>query len=169
MITGKEHQNKWLVSITDGKKVGEIKDLYLDKELTKVVAVLAGKEGFIQRKKLVVERTQIQVYGEDVWLVASSEVVMDLETVPDADSYVLLSELRGREVHTEGGTKVGTVEDVLLDRDAHVLGIALGKVYVQGPLAERKAIARGAISKWGSKDVPMTIVMAQAEVLSLAE
>jgi hypothetical protein len=36
---------------------------------------------------------------------------------------------------------------------------------VQGPLAERKTIARAAISSFGSKDAPMITVLAKAESL----
>jgi sporulation protein YlmC with PRC-barrel domain len=50
MHTSKQHQNKPLISITDGKKLGEIKDLYLDGALKRVVAVFLGtKEELITK------------------------------------------------------------------------------------------------------------------------
>jgi hypothetical protein len=75
--------------------------------------------------------------------------------------------LRGRELQTEGGTKVGVIDHVILDDEARVLGFGLGKEYAQGPLAERKAIVRDAILKLGIAKEPMTINMAQAESLAL--
>jgi hypothetical protein len=48
-----------------------------------------------------------------------------------------------------------------------VLGFTLGKVYAQGPLAERKTIAREAVTDLGGKKEPMTIVLAQAEALAI--
>jgi hypothetical protein len=48
-----------------------------------------------------------------------------------------------------------------------VLGFGLGKVYAQGPLAERKTIARESILNLGNTKEPMTINLAQAESLAL--
>jgi hypothetical protein len=61
------------------------------------------------------------------------------------------------------------IDDVILDAETRVLGFLLGRVHVQGPLAERKTIAREAVSKLGSKDAPMQVVLAQAESLPVPE
>ncbi|MBN1922001.1 MAG: PRC-barrel domain-containing protein [Anaerolineae bacterium] len=170
MISAGEHQGKLLISITNGEKLGEVKDLYFDSELTKVAAVLAGNEGgLFSREALLIARSDVQVYGVDAWLIAGANTVVRQENVVDADAFVVLSDLLGREIQTEGGTKIGTVDDVLLDVEARVLGFALHQVYVQGPLAERKAIARSAILNVGSKDTPMLTVLAQAEAALIAE
>jgi sporulation protein YlmC with PRC-barrel domain len=163
MNTSKEHTNKPLVSITDGKKLGEIKGLYLDLEMRRVAGVYLGTEGLIHRKVLAIARSDVQVCGIDVWLVSGSDKVVALEEIPDSASFTLISDLRGREVQTEGGTKLGTVEDVLLDSETQVLGFALGKVYAEGPLAEKKAIVREAVINLGSKEQPMTVILSQAE------
>lgn len=169
MKTSKDHSNKPLISITDGKKVGEIKDVYLDPEMRQVVAAFLGKEGLINRKALLIVRSAIRVYGVDVWLVADSNKIVKQDDLPDVEAFILAGDLRGREIQTEGGTKLGTIEDVILDDEAKVWGFTLGKVYVQGPLAERKAIAREAVTNLGSKKEPMTIVLAQAEALAMPE
>ncbi len=163
MIASKEHTGKLLVSITDGKRLGEIKGLYLDPDARQVAGVFLGTEGLINRKTLAMPQSAVQLYGVDVWLVSGSDKVTALENIPDSATFILVSDLRGREIQTEGGTKIGVVEDVLLDSGIRVLGFTLGKVYVQGPLAERKAIIREAITSLGSKDKPMTATMAQAE------
>ena len=167
MITSKEYSNKPLISITDGKKLGEVKDLYLDPEMRQVEAAFLGKEGLISRKTLVIARRAVQVYGIDVWLVSGSDKVIEQEDMPESKTLTLVGELRGREIQTEGGTTIGVIEDVILDTEAHVLGFGLGKVYAQGPLAERKAIAREAITNLGNKKEPMTINLAKAESLAL--
>jgi sporulation protein YlmC with PRC-barrel domain len=167
MITSKEHTSKPIISITDGKKLGEVKDLYLDQEMCQVTAVFLGKEGFISRKTLVIPRSAVQVYGIDAWLVSGSEVVMQPEDIPELGTFTLVSELRGRELQTEGGTKIGVIDHVILDNEARVLGFGLGKVYAQGPLAERKMIARDAIINLGTTKEPMTINLTQAETIAL--
>ena len=167
MITSKDHSGKPLISITDGKKLGEVKDLYLDQDMRQVAAVFLGKEGLISRKTLVIPRSAVQVYGIDVWLVSGSDTVVQPEDVPESGTFTLVSELRGRELQTEGGTKVAVIDHVILDNEARVLGFGLSKVYAQGPLAERKAIVRDAILNLGSAKEPMTINLAQAESLAL--
>jgi len=167
MITSKEHSNKPLISITDGKKLGEIRDLYLDQDMRQVAAVFLGKEGLINRKTLVVARSAVQVYGMDVWLVSGSDTIVRPDDIAESGTFTLVGELRGREIQTEGGTKIGVIEHVILDHEARVLGFGLGKVYSQGPLAERKAIARESIINLGSTKEPMTINLAQAESIAI--
>ncbi len=169
MPSFRTHQNKPLISVTDGKKVGEVKDVYLDKDLSKVVAVFLGKEGLINRKTWVIDRAHVPVFGIDVWLVAGSDKTATLETLGGAETFMLLSDLRGREVQTGGGTKVGTIGDVVIDAQGFVKGFVFDKVLVQGPLAEARMIARAAISILGSKTTPMITELEQAEKLKVGE
>ena len=83
MISAEQHQSKLLISMTNGEKLGEIKDLYFDSELTKMTAVLAGSEGgLFSQKDLVIARSNIHVYGVDAWLIAGADTVVRLETLP---------------------------------------------------------------------------------------
>ena len=163
MIRSRELSNKPLISITDGKKVGEVKDVYLDQDMRQVAAVFLGKEGLINRKTLMIDRSAVQVYGVDVWLVSNSNTVQGSGDIPGSETFILVGELRGREIQTEGGTKIAVIADVILDNEGRVLGFDLGKVYAQGPLADRKAIAREVILTLGNTKEPMTINLAQAE------
>lgn len=167
MITSKEQSNKPLISITDGKKLGEIKDLYLDQDMRQIAAVFLGKEGLLSRKALMIPRSAVQVYGIDVWLVSGPDTVTGPEGIPESGTFTLIGDLRGRELQTEGGTKIGMIDHVILDNDARVLGFGLGKVYSQGPLAERRMLAREAILDLGDAKKPMTVNLAQAESLKL--
>lgn len=169
MPTGKQAQNKPLIRLTDGKKIGEVKDLYLDEKLTKIAAVFLGTEGLINRKSLAVAREAIQLMGIDVWLVKTDDAAAAPENIPDSATFVLLSDLRGREIVSEGGTHIGSVEDVIFDNDGDVLGFALGKIQVKGTLADRKAIARAAVSTVGGKTAAMTVNMTQAESTPVPE
>lgn len=163
MIPSRDHNNKLIISITDGKDLGEIKGLYLDADMRQVTGIFTGKEGIINRKQLAVSRIDIQVFGVDVWLVSGPDVVKPLEEVSESAAFIPISEIRGREIQTDGGTKLCVIDDVILDEEAKVLGFSLSKVYSQGPLAERKAIVRNAITHLGGKDQPMTADLTRAE------
>jgi len=163
MLTAKEFNGKSIISIANGVILGEVKDVYLDADMRQMAGVYLRTEGLIKRKDKVILRNSIQVLGVDVWLVSGSDVIVDKDTLPDAAGFNLVGQLRGREIQTDGGTKIGVIEDVLLDENMGVLGFSLGKVYAQGPLAERKAVIRDAIKDLGSKDGPMIVDLALAE------
>jgi uncharacterized protein YrrD len=163
----KEFHKKLLISLTDGKKLGEIKDIYLDREMTRMVAVYVGKSGILNRKMLLIEFPEVQLLGIDAWFISGSDVVLARDEVEDADAYVLAGDLRGRPIETSGGTKIGSIGDVIVDEKANVLGFTLDKLQVQGPLAESKAIARAAITALGDEYTPMVASLEQAETLRL--
>ncbi len=163
MITAKEQTGKPLISLTEGKDLGEIKGLYLDRDMLHVAAVFTGTEGIINRKSLAVARDNVQILGIDAWLVSGSDVVKPLEEITDSVSFTLVSDLRGREIQTEGGTKLCTVDDVILDGQGRVLGFSLAKVFSQGPLAEKKIIVREAIIDMGGTEKPMIANLSDAE------
>lgn len=168
MSTAKDQQNKWLISITDGVKLGEIKDLFVDSGYTKVVASYLGEEGsFFKKTPRAIERSYIQVFGVDAWLVSGSDTTRSLLEISGSEDFILVSDIRGREIHSEGNTPLGVVEDVLLDKETNVVGFTLSKIFVQGPISERKAIAREAITNFGSKDTPMKTLLNKAESLEI--
>lgn len=167
MITSRDHAGKPIISITDGKDLGEIKGLYLDPDMRRVAGVFVGSEGLLNRKPLALSQNDVRVCGVDVWLVSGPDVVKPMEEIPESVSFIPVTDVRGREVQTEGGTKLCVIEDVILDKDAHVLGFLLGRVFSEGPLAERKTVSRDAFLTLGNKEAPMTVDLAQAESLTI--
>ena len=163
MYTVKGHEGKPIISTSDGRKVGEIKGFYLDPQITQVEALYLGKEGVLRRKKVAVDEEHIALWGIDAFLVSSSDIVTDPQNLPEAAEFIFAADFWGREIETDGGTKIGTVDDIMLDRDGKVLGFALGKVHVQGPIAERKGIGRSAFISFGSATEPMKISLERAE------
>ncbi len=165
----KEFQGKLLISVTDGKNLGEIKDVYLDKDLKEVIAVYLGKTGVISRKKYLIHIDQIRLFGVDAWLVNGSDKVATIDEVEGSKDFILAEDLRGREIKTDGKTKIGTVGDIVVDSNLNVLGFAFDKVHVKGPLAETRAIAREAITSLGKRNGSMIATLGQAERLKIEE
>lgn len=167
MPTVKEHVNKPVISTSDGKKLGKIKDLYLDPKLSKVTAVYLGGSGVLSRKKLMIKRDKVKMCGIDAWLVESSDVVLGPGHIAGSRDFVPARQLHGRQILSEGGTEIATVDDVILDDECNVKGFTLHKVPASGPLAQRKAIGVGAIANRGSKTSPMITTLAQAEAAEI--
>ncbi len=167
MAATKDFKGKLLISNTDGKNLGEIKDVFLSRDATQIVAVFLGKTGILNRKAQLIDWKKVVLFGTDAWLIAGSDTVKNQDDFDGGEEFINAYDLRGREVQTDGGSKIATVSDVIVDTTGKVLGFALDKVYAEGPLSSTKQIARAAIFNLGNDDQPMITVLEQAETLKL--
>ena len=142
MLTGTDLIGKPVFGITDGRKIGEVKDLYLDQNLKKVLYIKIGQVGLLGRKAQLIRREDVMVFGIDSILTRSSDVV--IENGKEIKNVIQREYLRGREVLTVSDTRVGKIQDIFLDDELHVIGFELGRMVVEGPIAERGASAREA-------------------------
>jgi len=168
MRLGKDLLDKPLISVTDGRIIGRVKDLYLDNNLERIVGLYLGSEGIFSRKSFLVSRDRVTLLGIDAILAADSDVVIDESVATEIDKWVRRQELVGREVDTTGGTKVGVIGDVIINDDDGVIGFKLARIYVEGPIAKKQAVAREVVVDTGAEDGVMTIDLAQAEQHSLS-
>lgn len=164
MRIGKELIGKPIYSVTDGRQLGSVKDLYLNLDLDRLNGVFLGREGLLTRKSRIIGREDIAVLGIDTVLVIDSDVVTTNEETPEVETWLRREDLQGREINTAGGTKVGTVGDVLFDEEAQVVGFALARVYVEGPVAESRIVRKEAVLETGGKTGSITIDLTIAEV-----
>jgi len=163
MRLGKELTGKPIISISDGRLLGTVKDIYLDEDLRGMTGIYTGSEGLIKRKALLIHRENVVVFGIDAVLVKNAEVVTDSEAVTESEHWLRLSKLRGRDIETEGGTKVGTVGDIAIGEEGDISGFTLARVFVEGPVAEKGYIPRRALFDTGEVDGVMTIDLTKAE------
>ncbi|KPK10216.1 MAG: hypothetical protein AMJ56_08625 [Anaerolineae bacterium SG8_19] len=164
MRIGKELIGKPIYSVTDGRQLGSVKDLYLNLDLDMLNGVFLGREGILTRKSRFIGRKDIAVLGIDSVLVSDSDVVTNNEETPEVEMWLRREDLQGREINTAGGTKVGTVGDVLFDEEAQVVGFALARVFVEGPVAESRIVKKEAVLETGGKTGAITIDLTIAEV-----
>ncbi|HEY85710.1 MAG TPA: hypothetical protein G4N96_11445 [Chloroflexi bacterium] len=163
MHTGKNLSGKPIYSITNGQKVGVVKDIYLSDDLSEVIGLHLGTEGIIKRKTLAIVRDNVAVLGIDAILTKNANVVIDDKDMSEIKGWLRLGKLQGREVDTPGGTKVGTIGDVIVDEDGMITGYLLGRVLVEGPIAEQRSISREVMIDPGDGDDAMTIDLSKAE------
>ena len=163
MRLGKDLQNKPIYSVTDGRLLGTVKDIYLTDNLDQINAVYLGSEGLIKRKHFLITTENVVVFGIDAMLVKNKEVVATEEELPESEMWVRLSKLRGRQIDTTGGTKVASIGDIIIDDHGQITGFALSRVYVEGPVADKGSISRTAVVDTGNEDGMMTIDLALAE------
>jgi sporulation protein YlmC with PRC-barrel domain len=65
MRLGKDLVDKPIYSITDGRLVGKVKDLYLDGNLERIVGLYLGSEGIFNRRDIFVNRELFILFGAD--------------------------------------------------------------------------------------------------------
>jgi uncharacterized protein YrrD len=152
-----------VISVSDGRELGKVKDVYLDENLRFVVGIYLGSEGLLKRKPNYVRYVDVTLFGIDAILVKHADVVLRGNEVPGLAQWLRLDELKGRDVDTPGGTKIGRIGDVILNEQARVAGFSLTHLSVEGPVAENKAMARKALVDAGHEDGIMTVDLAQAE------
>ncbi|MEZ4515418.1 MAG: PRC-barrel domain-containing protein [Chloroflexota bacterium] len=153
---GKDLVNKAVVSLDEGRVLGRVQDVFLDPKLESLTGLVMGSQGLLKRKVLLIPRDAIAVLGVDAILVKNGDAVTDDQALPEAKSWLRREKLSGREVDTPGGTKLGTVGDVVLEDDGSVSAFALSRVYVEGPLSESRVVDRRAVVDIGQEDERMT-------------
>jgi uncharacterized protein YrrD len=163
MRLGKDLLGKLIISVADGRNIGSVKDLYVNQELDRLTGIHVGSEGLIRRKSRVIARDDVVVFGIDAILVKKKDVITSDEEHPEAGNWLRLGKLRSREVNTPGGTRVGAVGDVILSEEGQIMGFALSKVYVEGPVADQGTIPRTALVATGEADGVMTIDLVKVE------
>ena len=165
MRLSRDFDGKTIVSISDGRILGKTKDVYLDPDLQTMTGFHIGREGLIKRKTILIQRQDVVLLGVDVILVKDSDVFTDDQQMPEAKLWLRQDDLDGRQVVTPGGTKLGIVGDVVLDDTGAVMEIALSRVLVEGPLAEKRNIPRDAVLDVGKDGEPMMVDLAVMEKL----
>lgn len=163
MRLGKDLENKPIISVADGRILGRAKDVYVNHDLSRLAGIFVGTEGVIRRKSLVIPSEDIVLLGIDVILVKDADVVTTSKARPETGDWYRLGELQGQEVRTPGGTKLGTIGDVVLDEDGAVSAVALAKVFVTGPLAQNGFIPRDVIVAVFAADDSVQVDLAKLE------
>ncbi|MCA9977761.1 MAG: PRC-barrel domain-containing protein, partial [Anaerolineales bacterium] len=100
MRAGKDLIGKPIISITDGRLLGTVKDLYLNDQLYWLTGIHIGTEGLLKRKNFLIPRDSIIVFGIDAVLVKNAEVITEGKDLADVETWPRLSKLKGRDVDT---------------------------------------------------------------------
>ncbi len=169
MFLGKDIMGNSVITVSNGRSIGKVRDIYLTPDCQEVAGIYLGTEGLFSRQSLLIDNEDVITFGEDAILVKDDEVIEEMSTFPESEnSWLRRDELQGRPVDTPGGTKVGKIGDVILNREGNVEGFSLSHVYVAGPVADNHAIAMHTVRNVGQEDGKITIDLKQAEIQELS-
>lgn len=126
--TGRQRKGKELIGLpiitfSDGRRLGSVKDILVDPDQNRVIALLADTGGWFSAAK-VIPWTSIRTVGPDSIIVPDATSVIPANT----DSYIRRimdsrNVLSGTRVYTEDGRDLGTIGDMFLeDSSGQVVG-----------------------------------------------
>ncbi len=163
MRLGKDLIDKPIYTLDEGKLLGKIQDLYLDDNLETVIGIFLGAQGLVRRRAQLIRSGDVTLFGIDTVLVRNAEVVTDDGELVAAKDWLRRDKLVGRDVDTPGGTRLGVLGDVLVDAAGRITGFALSRVFVEGPVAEKRVVDRRTVLDTGSVDGGMTVDLSLLE------
>lgn len=158
-----------LITVDGGRIIGKAKDIYLTEDCQSVAGIYLGTDGLFSRESFLVKAEDVVTIGPDAVLVKHRDVIYEEESLTEVyESWLRRDELQGRAVDTPGGTKIGRIGDVVINKDGKVLGFSLSQVYVTGPISDNRSIAIHTVQDMGHEDGSMTVVLKRAEQQELS-
>lgn len=167
MRVTQELMNIPVISANDGQQVGKVQGLYVDQNVTHLLAISLGREGLLSRKEHLIEWPDVVTFGQDAILIKDAGCVKEKSEIENAEDFVDRDDINGRSVDTPGGTKIGRIGDLILDDKALTIGFALSQIFVSGPIAANRAISRSAIVDVENEEGVMTADLSVAEEADL--
>jgi uncharacterized protein YrrD len=144
---------KAIISMSDGRKIGSVADIVIDRETLQIAALVTSKGHLFNRRVEAIPASEIEIWGQDVVLVTGSEVIQPEEEFSGRHNWLYVADsIKGRFVVSVDGTRVGQVNDVVVDRQGRVVGYELNQVFIDGPISESMRIPSSATHSLG-KDV----------------
>ena len=126
MRKGKSVVGKPILSLADGERVREVRDIILGTGNDTVIGLLADEGGFLA-SSLVVPYEEVISFGRDAVVIARRESVIAANEVPAIGAIVARDQsLLGTRVFTETGDDQGKINDVYFDdATGRILGLEL--------------------------------------------
>lgn len=154
---------KPIISISNGRHLGTVKDVYVDTNIELITGIYLGQEDIFSRKALLITRADVAVFGIDAILVKDSNVVVNSSQFSEVTSWLRRDRLQGRQIATTDQTLVGLVGDAVINDEAQIIGFILSRIFVEGAIAQDGAVYRRVITDVGDDDVAMAIDLAKAQ------
>jgi uncharacterized protein YrrD len=125
-----------VIGITDGERIAKVEDVQIDPDTLQAAVIVTTKGSLLNRERKGIPADQVEVWGRDAILAKQSDVIVPDDEMDGRDRWLSVSDdIRGYEVVTEDGTRIGKVGDVALDHQGRVMGYDMAKVATEGRVA----------------------------------
>ena len=125
VVPASEIKGRPVIAIDEGVQIGVVERLYLDLPSRRLIglAIDPGGSSLAQTPRIMADIGEILAIGPDVLTVASRAAVTGEALAAYDGPLVDVDDLRGLDVITEDGVKLGQVSTVELDRDDRRLAL----------------------------------------------
>jgi uncharacterized protein YrrD len=126
-----------VIGITNGKAIAKVADIRIDPKSLKAVLAVTSRGGLFKGDVEAIQADKVKVWGQDALLVEQPDVVVKEDELNADDDWLSGSEdIRGYDVVTEDGTRIGTLADLVLDHQGQIQGYRMSEVFIEGNIAE---------------------------------
>jgi len=137
MRKGRSVVGQHVLSLSDGRKIDNVKDLVISAGNDSIVALLVDEGGLLSSSK-VVPIEAVTSFGKDAVVIDDASAIVSASADPDVKAILDRQDsLLGKKVFTDNGQQLGTISDVYFDEPT---GRILGFEVSGGLLGD---IARG--------------------------
>jgi uncharacterized protein YrrD len=135
-IAGQELIGNPVIGITDGERIARVEDVLIDPDSLQAAAIVTAKGGLLNRERKGIPADQLEIWGRDAMLAKQSDVIVPDDELDGRERWLSVSDdIRGYEVVTEDGTRIGKVGDVAFDHQGQVMGYDMAEVATEGRVA----------------------------------
>jgi uncharacterized protein YrrD len=125
---------KPVVSLEDGQIIGKVVDAYVDPTTLRIAAVITSRGGMLRRELTGFLSSEVQLWGQDTVLVKRSGIIQKGEALTLDDSWLRVSDqVKGHDVVDSTGTRIGRINDVVINCDGCVVGYNLSEIHADSP------------------------------------
>jgi uncharacterized protein YrrD len=161
-----ELQGKPIISVTNGAIIAKILDVLVDPDALRVAAAITSKGSALKRQREVevIPADEVQVWGQDAVLVKGPDVIVKDSELPGRERWLSVSsQVKGHDVIGGDGTRVGQLNDVVIDVNGQFVAYDLAQPFVYGadPAQKMKQVPAETTSVLG-QDV-LIVDMAQIQ------
>lgn len=123
MLRGNNVIGMPVVAVDRGAEVDHVRDLVLDRNSRRVVALLIEKEGWFNGQARVLPLSRVQAFGPSAIMVQSAGEIVPAEQAPDIQEAIAgHAKCAGASLMTFDGRKLGTVKDIEFDEKTGRIG-----------------------------------------------
>lgn len=124
-----EFRGKSIISTSDGQRIGKVEDILIDPGNMKIEGIVTSRGGFMRPDVRAIKASDVEVWGQDVVLVTSPDVILRREEISGLENCLSATEqIQGRDVITLDGQRIGELRDLFIDNKGNMAGYEVSKV-----------------------------------------
>jgi uncharacterized protein YrrD len=128
-----ELRGKTILSVNDGAKIGSVDDVLIDPNSLRVAALTVTSGGVFDRETNYVPASDVNKWGKDAVLVEGREVFRAEADITDRESWIsAANKLNGLTMVDSHGTRLGRIEDVLIDDSGKIVSYRISDSMMGG-------------------------------------